>query len=77
MEKNKMSIKKLSKIRRADPYFEREVQKYEFPLPSREYVMMTLEGEGKPVSFDQLCNLLDIKKAEFDMFRRRLAAMER
>ena len=72
-----MSIKKLSKIRRADPHFEREVQKYEFPLPSREYVMMTLEGEGKPVSFDQLCNLLDIRKPEFDMFRRRLAAMER
>ncbi|MDQ5917774.1 MAG: ribonuclease, partial [Pseudomonadota bacterium] len=72
-----MSIKKLSKIRRADPHFEREVRKYEFPLPSREYILMTLEGEGKPVSFEQLCSLLDIKKTEFDMFRRRLAAMER
>ncbi|MFA7291417.1 MAG: ribonuclease R [Rhodocyclaceae bacterium] len=72
-----MSIKKLSKIRRADPHFEREVRKYEFPLPSREYILMTLEGEGRPVSFDQLCTLLDIKKPEFDMFRRRLAAMER
>ncbi|MBK8523733.1 MAG: ribonuclease R [Betaproteobacteria bacterium] len=72
-----MSIKKLSKIRRADPHFEREVRKYEFPLPSREYILMTLEGEGKPISFDQLCALLDITKTEFDMFRRRLAAMER
>ena len=72
-----MSIKKLSKIRRADPHFEREVRKYEFPLPSREYVLMTLEGEGKPVGFDQLCELLDIRKGEFEMFRRRLAAMER
>ncbi|HEX5804120.1 MAG TPA: RNB domain-containing ribonuclease, partial [Azospira sp.] len=72
-----MSIKKLSKIRRADPHFEREVQKYEFPLPSREYILMTLEQEGKPVSFEQLCNLLDIRKEEGDMFRRRLGAMAR
>jgi ribonuclease R len=76
-EKNKMSIKKLSKVRRADPHFEREVKKYEFPLPSREYILLTLEAEGKPVSFEKLCELLDIKKPEFDMFRRRLAAMER
>jgi ribonuclease R len=72
-----MSIKKLSKVRRADPHFEREVKKYEFPLPSREYILLTLEAEGKPVSFENLCELLDIKKPEFDMFRRRLAAMER
>ena len=72
-----MSIKKLSKVRRADPHFEREVKKYEFPLPSREYILLTLEAEGKPVSFEKLCELLDIKKPEFDMFRRRLAAMER
>jgi len=72
-----MSIKKLSKIRRADPHFEHEVRKYEFPLPSREYVMMTLEAEGKPVSFEQLCSLLDLRKEEYEMFRRRLAAMQR
>ena len=72
-----MSIKKLSKVRRADPHFDREVKKYEFPLPSREYILLTLEAEGKPVSYEKLCDLLDIKKPEFDMFRRRLGAMER
>ncbi len=72
-----MSIKKLSKVRRADPHFDREVKKYEFPLPSREYILLTLEAEGKPVSFEKLCDLLDIKKPEIDMFRRRLGAMER
>ncbi|MBW7900275.1 MAG: ribonuclease R [Rhodocyclaceae bacterium] len=72
-----MSIKKLSKIRRADPHFEREVQKYEFPLPSREYILSTLEGEGKPVGFERLCALLDIRQDEGEPFRRRLAAMER
>ncbi len=46
-----MSIKKLSKIRRKDPHFHREAAKYEQPLPSREYIVMVLEQQGKPVSF--------------------------
>ena len=37
-----MSIKKMSKIRKSDPYFQRETAKYEQPLPSREYVLMQL-----------------------------------
>ena len=73
-----MSIKKkLSKIRRADPFFERESAAYEFPLPSREYVTSTLEEAGQPVSFEQLCDLLDIGRHESDVFQRRLNAMER
>ncbi|MFT3964169.1 ribonuclease R [Propionivibrio sp.] len=68
---------KLSKTRKKDPYFQREAAKYEQPLPSREYVLMLLEKQGKPVSYDQLCALLDIHKGEEEMFRRRLAAMER
>ena len=46
-----MSIKKMSKIRKSDPYFQRETAKYEQPLPSREYVLMQLENQGKPVSY--------------------------
>ncbi|MBL0168242.1 MAG: ribonuclease R [Propionivibrio sp.] len=72
-----MSIKKLSRIRRNDPHFEREVAKYEQPLPSREYVLQVVEEQGKPVSFDELCALLDIDQLEHEMFQRRLAAMER
>jgi len=72
-----MSIKKLSKIRKNDPHFHREVAKYEQPLPSREYVLQVVEDQGKPVSFEQLCALLDIHKLEFEMFQRRLGAMER
>ena len=72
-----MSIKKLSKIRKSDPHFEREVAKYEQPLPSREYVLQVVEDQGKPVSFEQLCALLDIHKLEAEMFQRRLGAMER
>ncbi|MBL8413823.1 MAG: ribonuclease R [Propionivibrio sp.] len=72
-----MSIKKLSRIRKNDPHFEREVAKYEQPMPSREYVLQVVEEQGKPVSFDELCTLLDIDQVEHEMFQRRLAAMER
>lgn len=72
-----MSIKKLSKIRKADPFFAREIEKYEFPLPSREYVMQILAEQGVPLDFDLLCELLDIGKHEYEMFARRLRAMER
>jgi ribonuclease R len=72
-----MSIKKLSRIRKNDPHFERERKTYEQPLPSREYILQILEEQGKPVSFEQLCVLLDIHKQEHEMFQRRLGAMER
>ena len=72
-----MSIKKLSKIRKSDPHFQRETAKYDLPLPSREYVLTTLEHQGKPVSYEHLCALMDIHKSEEEMFLRRLGAMER
>ena len=72
-----MSRKKLSKIRRADPFFERESARYEFPLPSREYVSQKLADEGRPLSFGELIELLDIAGSEREMFQRRLGAMER
>jgi ribonuclease R len=72
-----MSRKKLSKVRRADPFFERELARYEFPLPSREYVSQVLADEGRPLSFIELTELLDIAGSEREMFQRRLGAMER
>ena len=51
--------------------------KYDHPLPSREYVLQVVEGQGTPVSFEALCTLLDIDAQEGEMFQRRLAAMER
>ena len=72
-----MSTRKLSKTRKNDPFFERECQKYEIPLPSREYTMQLLQDQGRPVSFDQLVALLDISRDEEDLFQRRLNAMER
>ena len=72
-----MSRKKLSKTRRADPFFERELARYEFPLPSREYISQVLSEEGRPLSFIGLTEALDIAGSEREMFQRRLGAMER
>jgi ribonuclease R len=83
MKKPSMSNKqtsqnrKLSKIRRADPEFARESANYEFPLPSREYILQVLAEQGVPTSLDRLCQLLDIADFEREPFQRRLGAMAR
>lgn len=67
----------VSKIRRADPEFEREVAKYAHPLPSREYILQMLAEQGVPVPFDRICSLLDVADFERESFSRRLGAMAR
>ena len=71
------SAVRLSKRRRADPYLERESERYAEPLPSREYILQILEEQGVPVSDDQLYEYLSIKPHEHESFGRRIAAMER
>jgi len=56
---------------------EREMAKYEYPLPSREYILQTLTEKGIPVSFEDLMPLLDIREGEHEDFARRLGAMAR
>ena len=50
----KAKYPKLSAIRRADPELEREMTKYDYPLPSREYILQILAEQGVPVSFERL-----------------------
>lgn len=68
---------KLSAIRRADPHLEREREKYDHPLPSREYVLEVMTAQGAPLEFPALCQLLDIRDFEEETFQRRLGAMAR
>lgn len=63
--------------RAADPYYEREASRYAAPLPSREFVLRTLEREAVPIDERRLQQLLGLKRGEFEAFARRLAAMER
>ncbi|WP_428825144.1 ribonuclease R [Azonexus sp. IMCC34842] len=67
----------MSKVRRADPFFDRESVRYEYPLPSREYISQVLTDQGRPLGFAELTELLDIAESEREMFQRRLGAMER
>ena len=71
-----MSNKKKS-LRASDPHLDRERDKYENPLPSREMVLEVLETEGVPILEDELIAKLDIGAEERESFNRRLGAMER
>jgi len=68
---------RLSKIRKQDPFLERELEKYEYPLPSREYVLQQLTDRGVPLTFEELAEALDIREGEREVFERRLGAMVR
>ena len=78
-EKNKSKQKnqQASHSRQKDPFYEREKEKYEFPLPSREYILQTLATSGVPMMFDDIVAALDVRIDELDSFSRRLGAMQR
>jgi ribonuclease R len=65
------------KQRGKDPHAKREAANYENPLPSREFILDVMVGEGAPISEERLWGLLEIRKSEHEIFGRRLAAMER
>lgn len=68
-------VKKFSK---KDPYLEREKEKYENPIPSREIIMEYLDEMGCPVSRKQIIQAFGLKaEDQIEALRRRLRAMER
>ena len=61
-----------------DPHFEREQNKYENPIPSREYILEYLTSQTAPQSREKIANALKITDEEqLEALRRRLRAMER
>ncbi|MBS1146278.1 MAG: exoribonuclease, partial [Proteobacteria bacterium] len=58
-------------IRLADPFYEREIERYESPLPSREYILQLLTEAGCPVEADALAEQLKITDDERELFQRR------
>ena len=64
-------------LRKKDPYLKREQQKYEKPLPSREWIIELLEQAGVPQKIPALAKQLSIAPDEFEFFERRLKAMTR
>jgi len=69
--------KKLKGLRAQDPYLAREQQRYENPLPSREFILQVLEQSGAPMTAHDLAKQLGILVAEDLAFERRLQAMGR
>ena len=61
-----------------DPFAEREAQKYENPIPSREYILQFLSERGRPATYQQVQEELGIETSdEQEALRRRLIAMVR
>lgn len=61
-----------------DPHFEREKNKYENPVASREYLLSILSDQGKPLSFIEFCHILNATEEDARIgIQRRLRAMER
>lgn len=60
-----------------DPFAEREADKYESPIPSRELILEVLTQAGVPMLEADIAAALEIDSTEQDAFARRIAAMER
>lgn len=61
-----------------DPFYKREKEKYETPIPSRELIMQVLDEFGRPMSRNQLVAKLEVEKqSEQEALGFRLKAMLR
>jgi ribonuclease R len=67
--------RKKKKSASQDPHQVREARNYENPIPSREFILSTLEDHGAPLKFDELARQLDIKEEQRDPLNYRLRAM--
>ena len=77
-KKNRKPPPKRRRSRGADPFAEREAQKYERPIPSREAILHWLEEVDQPLPFERLLHDLKLTRAEdVEALNRRLAAMLR
>ena len=70
--------RKRSNRKPVDPNFEREAQKYDNPIASRELILEYMVEAGKPMDFDEVAERVGIDSDEqLEALRRRLRAMER
>ncbi|MDP5210241.1 ribonuclease R [Microbulbifer sp. 2205BS26-8] len=61
-----------------DPHAQREAEKYEKPVPSREFLLQLLEQQAGPVSWEDVAELLGLQDEDRrEGVRRRLIAMSR
>jgi ribonuclease R len=71
-------FKKTQSKSKQDPFAERESQKYENPIPSREFILEYLAERGRPANLEQIQEELELETSdEREAIRRRLIAMTR
>ena len=60
-----------------DPNYQQELEKYENPVPSREFILQTIRNYDAPMSKEELLDAFQIDDEECqEAIRRRLRAME-
>ena len=67
----------MSRKRYKDPHADREAEKYENPVPSRELILKVLDDQGKPLGKHQLADILEVGEDGEVGLERRLKAMLR
>jgi ribonuclease R len=73
-----MTNKKRGSWRQVDPFAGREQEKYGRTIPSREFILQTLEERGMPLTLAELCAEWRLESDwEIEALSRRLGAMER
>jgi len=60
-----------------DPYHEREARKYDNPIPSREFIMETVQQVGCPLSTSEIASKLELDEQQAESLEFRLKAMVR
>ncbi|MET0356968.1 MAG: ribonuclease R, partial [Cellvibrio sp.] len=61
-----------------DAFAAREAEKYENPIPSREYILDLLDSASEPITHPQMCDILNLTdEDQVEALRRRLIAMAR
>ncbi len=72
------STKKAHNFKLNDPYAQREAEKYERPIPSRELILEQIKEKAVPLCLEELADLLGVDdEQDIESLRRRLNAMER
>jgi ribonuclease R len=70
--------KRSQTARQLDPHRAREALKYTNPIPSREFIMESIEQFGAPLNYQELSARLELSGEEdLEALRRRLNAMQR
>lgn len=73
-----MNIKNEQKLKKDDPHYQREKDKYDNPVASREYLLQVLEREKTPLTFLEICQFVNADDEDNRVgIQRRLRAMER